>query len=299
MRALLIINPVAGQGRPHDALSTIRAALAPFVAETLITQGRGDAEAAARRAASRHEFDAVLVAGGDGTLNEVINGMMAVPDSDTAPLPLGLVPLGTQNVLAHELSLPRGDIEAVADVLRGGRTRALDLGRAGERYFALMAGFGFDAAVVRDVALPVKELIGPAAYALATLRALTKYRSTAVRLTLDGEEIASEAFVVVVANASSYAYRQIKMAPFASVDDGWLDVCVFERAPLDTMGFVTQIMAMLVRRHLRDPRVRYYRARRIGIDSTPPIAGQLDGDTFGETPLTIEIVAKALPVFVP
>lgn len=299
VKALLIINPVAGQSRPQEALAAIGGALAPLVAETLVTQGRGDAEAAARRAAHDREFDAVLVAGGDGTINEAINGLLAGSAPGAPPLPLGLISLGTQNVLAHELSLPRDDLDALARVIRAGHTRAIDVGRVGERYFSLMAGFGFDAAVVRDVALPVKELIGSAAYALATMSALAAYRSTSVQLSLDGETITSEAYLIVVANASSYALRHVKLAPFAAIDDGWLDVCVFERAPLDKVGFVTQIMAMLARRHLRDPRVRYYRARHIGIVSNPPIQGQLDGDMFGETPLTLEVVPKALTLFVP
>lgn len=299
VRALLIINPVAGHGRPQEALAAVGSAFMPLVGETLITQTRGDAEAAARRAARDRGFDAVLVAGGDGTINEAVNGLLAGTEPDAPGLPLGLIPLGTQNVLAHELALPRDDLVALARVFRAGRTRTVDVGRVGERYFSLMAGFGFDAAVVRDVVLPVKELIGPAAYALATMSALAGYRSTSVRLSLDGETIASEAYLIVVANASSYALRHVKLAPFAAIDDGWLDVCVFERAPLDKVGFVTQIMAMLARRHLRDPRVRYYRARRIGIVSDPPIQGQLDGDMFGVTPLTLEVVPKALTLFVP
>ncbi len=91
-------------------------------------------------------------------------------------------------MLAHELHIPRGDMAAQAAVFERGRTRRLDLGRSGARYFSLVAGFGFDAAVVREVALPMKELIGPAAYAFATLGALAKYRSTRFRLTLDGED---------------------------------------------------------------------------------------------------------------
>ncbi len=160
-------------------------------------------------------------------------------------------------------------------MLEGGKTRPIDLGRAGDRCFCLMAGFGFDAIVVQNVVPGVKDIFGPGAYALATFQTLAQYQSTSVTLTLDGEEVQSEAYLVVVANASSYALAQVKMAPFASIDDGWLDVCVFERAPGDRIGFVTQIMAMFARRHLRDPRVRYYRARRIVIDSTPPSKASL------------------------
>ncbi|MBV9850156.1 MAG: diacylglycerol kinase family lipid kinase [Armatimonadetes bacterium] len=308
MNALLIFNPAAGQGRPAEALEAARLAFSPFLREVVVTQGRGDAEAAARRAAECPGlFDAVLVAGGDGTLNEVLNGVL--PPSSGSPrigggggrhvLPVGLIPLGTRNVLARELGVPRGDMAAQAAVFERGRTRVLDLGRAGGQYFSLVAGFGFDAAVVREVALPVKELIGPAAYAFATLGALARYRSTRFHLTLDGQTISADAFLVLVANVSSYAFRQIRPAPFAAPDDGWLDICVFERAPTDKVGFVTQVLAVLARRHLRDPRVRYYRARRIEIMSDPPVQAQLDGDITGLTPLTMEVVPKALTVFVP
>lgn len=297
MNALLIFNPVAGSGRSAEELARVEAALGTLISQRVVTQGPGDAEAAARAAVG--VFDAVLAAGGDGTINEVVNGLLAASPADGRLPALGLVPLGTQNVLAHELGLPRGNLDAVAALLRAGKTREIDIGQAGTRRFALMAGFGFDAAVVGEVAKPVKELIGPAAYAFATLGALAKYRSTSVRLTLDGEEVLTEAFVVVAANAASYAYRQIKMAPFASLDDGWLDICVFERPLFDKFGFATQILALLARRHLRDPRVRYYRARRIRIESDPPIMGQLDGDMFAPTPLDIVLRPKALIVFVP
>ena len=298
MNSLLIVNPAAGQGKPQEALERMQAAFGSLLGGIVVTQKTGDAEAAARGAAAQG-FEAVLVAGGDGTVNEVVNGLLTAAGGPEA-LPLGLVPLGTQNVLAHELGLAAtDDLKAMAAILRAGKIRLLDVGLAGERYFVLMAGYGFDAMVVREVLRPVKELIGPAAYAFATLGALAKYRSTAICLTLDGEEIHSEAFLVVIANAASYAYRQIKLAPFAAPDDGWLDICVFERPRLDRVGFASQMMAVLARRHLRDPSVRYYRARTIALTSHPPIQGQLDGETCGETPVTVSIVPKALSVFVP
>ncbi len=302
MNALLVVNPAAGQGKPREALSALNIALKPLIGRVFETQKVGDAEAAAQ-AAAKEGFDALLVAGGDGTVNEVINGLMTAPGA-SGPLPLGLVPLGTQNVLASEIGLPAtDDLNAVAALLRAGKTRRLDLGQAGTRYFVLMAGFGFDAVVVREVLGPVKDLIGPAAYAFATLGALAKYRSTAITLTLDGETVRAEAFLVVAANAASYAYRQIKLAPFAAPDDGWLDICVFERPRIglgmDRVGFASQMVSVLARRHLRDPSIRYYRARTITLSSDPPISGQLDGETFGETPVTIRIIPSALSVFVP
>ncbi len=299
MNALLIVNPISGHGRLQESREALLAALRPFVRDVLVTQGPGDAEAAAHRAALSGQHDAVLVAGGDGTVNETVNGLVSARAAGGALLPIGVVARGTQNVLAHDLALPQHDLPGVAAMLTQGKTRPIDLGRAGDRCFCLMAGFGFDAIVVQNIVPSVKDIFGPGAYALATFQTLAQYQSTSVTLTLDGEEVQSEAYLVVVANASSYALAQVKMAPFASIDDGWLDVCVFERAPGDRIGFVTQIMAMFARRHLRDPRVRYYRARRIVIASQPPIQGQLDGDMFRATPLTIDVMPRALQVFVP
>ena len=295
MKSLLIVNPAAGQGRPQEALEALKAFLAPILGGVVVTQGRGEAERAARTAAA-DGYNAVLAAGGDGTVNEVVNGLLAAPGGSA--LPLGLLPLGTQNVLASELGLP-ADPDAALALLRAGRTRRIDVGRAGSRHFVLMAGFGFDAQVVGEVLRPVKALLGPAAYAFAAAGALAKYRSTHIRLRLDGEEVRSEAFLVVVANAASYAYRQIKLAPFAALDDGWLDVCVFERARGDRVGFASQMMAVLARRHLRDPHVRYYRGKHLVLESDPPIQGQMDGDAFGATPIEISLLPSALSVFVP
>ncbi len=298
MNALLIVNPAAGQGKPQAALDELQAALGPLVRDVHVTQRAGDAEDAARSAAWSG-FDAVLVAGGDGTVNEVVNGLLSAPQV----LPLGLVPLGTQNVLAHELGQAADNLDALEALLWAGKTRRLDVGRltsgAQTRCFVLMAGFGFDAVVVRDVLRPVKDLVGPAAYALSTLGALARYSSTAITLTLDGQEIRSETFLVVVANAASYGDKLIKLAPFAAPDDGWLDVCVFERPRVGRVGFATQMVAVLARRHLRDPSVRYYRAKNITLSSEPPISGQLDGEMFGTTPVTITILPSALSVFVP
>ena len=300
MKPLLIVNPVSGQTRPNDNCNALIDQLPLDAGGVVITDGPGVARKASFDAAfSEINYDSLWIAGGDGTVNEAINGLQDAVARGGKRLPLGIVPRGTQNVLAFELGLPHSDVLASAQMLKAQRTRTIDLGMADGRYFSLMAGFGFDAAVVDGVERPIKELIGPAAYAFATLGTLARYRSTRMRLTLDGETTHTDAYLVVVANAASYAYRQIKLAPFATLDDGWLDVCVFERAPSDRVGFATQIMAVLARRHLRDPRVRYYRAREIEIISEPAIHGQLDGERSGQTPVNIRIMPGAIDLIVP
>lgn len=298
-RALLIYNPASGASHPEDTLSSLQVALDPMVVETVVTQAKGDARSAAARAVRNPgKFDSILIAGGDGTVNEVVNGLLGDSVNRPSALPIGIIPHGTQNVLAGELDIPHQDLEKMHELFSRGKTREIDVGLAGDHYFTLMAGFGFDAAVIRDVARPIKQLIGPGAYMIASLGALAKYTSTYVTLTVDEEVHQTNAYLIIVANAASYGYKHIKLTPFATMDDGWLDICVFERAITDKVGFITQIMAVLARRHLRDPRVRYFRGRKISIQSEPEVMGQLDGDPFKSTPLSIEVIPSALSVFV-
>jgi YegS/Rv2252/BmrU family lipid kinase len=296
MKSLLIVNLQAGHRKTDDLWRRLKRTLGRQGTKIVATEHAGHAEQLAREAAESGAYDAILIGGGDGTINEVTNGIMAA--SGSAPRPnVGIVPLGTCNVLATELGIP-ADPDEAAEVIKAGKTRAIDIGRVGDHCFLLMAGFGFDADAVRGVALPVKSLVGASAYIVSGLAALAQSKASRIKLTLDEEKLICDAFMVVVANVSSYAFEQFKIAPFAALDDGWLDICVFERPPSDRVGFVAQIVMLIARRHLHDPRVRYYRARRILLESDPPIAGQLDGDSYGETPVEIAVVPKALNFFV-
>jgi diacylglycerol kinase family enzyme len=131
------------------------------------------------------------------------------------------------------------------------------------------------------------------------MAALAKYNASKVVITIDDERIESEAFVVVVANTSAYAVEHVKIAPFAAIDDGWLDVCIFERPPNDKIGFLGQILLLMARRHLGDPRVRYYRGKTVSVEATPPMLGQIDGDPARSTPVKIDIRHRAVNFFVP
>ena len=299
MQSFVIVNPAAGQRKPEDLRQSLKRAFRGTGSTFVLTDRPGHAEDLAREAAESGGYEAICVCGGDGTVNEAVNGILSANPGSARPK-LGLVPLGTCNVLATELCIPAGgSVEPACEIIRAGKTRALDTGKAGSRFFLLMAGFGFDADAVRGVAQPVKSLVGAPAYIMSGLAALAQSKASHVHLEIDGEELVSDAFLIVVANVSSYAFAQFKVAPFAALDDGWLDICIFERPPTDRVGFAAQIVLLLARRHLNDPRVRYYRGRRIRIESDPPIAAQLDGDLFGETPVEIEVVPKALEVFVP
>lgn len=292
MRLCVIANPVAGQSRPGSALPQIEEYLSAWAERLEIreTGGKGDGERIAR-GIGPGEFDVVAAAGGDGTINEVLNGL----GDHTA---FGLIPLGTANVLARELKIPVNDLRAACEVLRTGQPRPMDLGWCNGRRFCLMAGIGFDAEAVKEVVPNVKDLIGAPAYILSGLRALTIIKSP-IRYRIyqpDRRRMVFRGMMLVVANASGYG-GPIQIATDAGVDDGWLDLCLFrERRKLQ---FLWQWVLVLLRRHRDDPHFVYRRAKEVRVECTPPAAVQLDGDYFGRTPVEIRVLPDAVSVIRP
>jgi YegS/Rv2252/BmrU family lipid kinase len=257
--------------------------------EILTTGARGDAERFAH-GLNPAEWDVCVAAGGDGTINEVLNGL---PEG----LPLGVLPLGTANVLARELEIPLNDLPAAVDVLRTGTAKPMDLGWCNGRRFCLMAGIGWDAAAVRDVPPDVKHFLGAPAYVLSGLKALAdlpgplRYRITMA----DGVKVV-KGMMLVVANTSNYA-GDLKLAPEASVDSGTFDVCLFRET--SRLGFIGQLFNVLQRKQMDDPRFMYFHADELTVSCHPPAAVQLDGDYFCRTPVTLRVLPGAVNVIRP
>jgi YegS/Rv2252/BmrU family lipid kinase len=291
MRTRLIVNPAAGQGRPRRNLTHLRHCLRDygFKVETVLTHRVGEATVAAREAA-QSGYDCVLVGGGDGTVNEVVNGLAGTE------VALGVVPLGTGNVFAHNIGVPIS-IEGACEAMARGTVRQVDLGKANGRYFLLMAGIGFDAQVVQEVQPQLKSLLRGFAYVLSTLNNVFRYQTSRMRITLDGKhEMSLPAWLVMVGNVSSYAWN-IKVTSFARIDDGYLDVCIFPHR--GRLVGVRQAIRTLVGQHIAYREVEYHRAQRIHIVSTPPVPVQLDGDAHTITPVDIHVVHRALNVIMP
>ena len=293
MYTLLVVNPVSGQGRAArekrkllDLVSSM-----PHV-HTSMTSGPEDALRFAAEAAG-NGFDRVIAAGGDGTINQVISG---IGDSGLA---LGIVPLGTANVLAHELDIPSNDISAALSIIREGHTRLVDVARAGDRRFMLMAGFGFDAAVVESVSHRVKDVVGSMAYVSAAIEQLVRYTPTRFRLVFEeGPAYETEAFAVIVANCGTYAY-DFKIAPEAVFDDGMLDVLIFESGPGATLQFIGQALDSFFQTRIPGLNTAYFKSAKVRVESDPPVKMQLDGDVCGESEIDIEVLPKSLRLIVP
>jgi YegS/Rv2252/BmrU family lipid kinase len=287
--ALFIVNPLAGARSRADVVARVRAAGAELgwqiqVAET---QARGDATRLAREAAEAGR-QVVLVGGGDGTLNEVIQ---ALAGTATA---VGAVPLGTMNVWVRELGLALDPAEAVHQLLSG-EVRRIDLGRLNGRYFILMAGLGFDAEAVYVVDGVAKRRFGPLAVLAAGAIAALRTRGSRVRLRADRETFDTNAALVTVGNTRLWA-GAVRITHHATAADGLLDVCVFPGRSLLTK--LRYLLLVFIGRHDDDPDVIYLQARQLQIAARPPLPIQVDGEPFGTTPATIEIVPGALRVLV-
>jgi len=287
-RMLVILNPVAGQDDPARVRRQIGGALAfrgaPF--DLVETEGATDAQHLATQAASLG-YGRVVAAGGDGTIAEVITGLAGTS------VPLGIIPLGTGNQLAANLGIPP-DIERAVEVAVHGSPRPIDIGQLeGGRYFALMAGAGWDAEVMGSCSRELKERWGFGAYLFQGLKRVTAPPSALFHITADGTEFEIRAATVLIANAgqlfSSIFPMEVQIAPSASFHDGLLDICVF--APRTLPDVATLLWKVARRQYVGDDRMIYLQAREVSIQTDPPTITQVDGDCVGETPLH----ARAIP----
>jgi len=293
--ALVIYNPTAGRRRLrrlHEVLARLRAGGVDIRLEP--TNARGHAE---RLASEMAQADLVIAAGGDGTINEVINGLMAALTEGRIVPPLGLIPLGTANVLAREIGLAT-DPASVASTLLGTGEMDFRPGRLRNgtvmRHFGMMAGIGFDADVVGKVDLRWKRLLGRAAYGLASTGRWFAYRPHLFRLTIDGAPY--QAASVVVSRGRHYAGPFIA-APQASLAVAELHVCLFERTG---RAAVLRYGSALLRNAL--PRTAFYRvvgARQVEIQGHDGQIVQADGDIVATLPLQLDVAEQAIRLKVP
>lgn len=301
MKAQIILNPAAGQ---RDLRADLNRAVAYLESQGWAislaeTRARGDATALARMAAEAG-YDAVFVVGGDGTLNEAANGLAG---TDVA---LGVLPAGTGNVWAAEIGLlpiptplHRPNLLAAAQALSAGTTRWIDLGRAGERYFLLWAGIGFDAELVKLIeteARPMKARLGPLAYGITGVVAALRFQGRRVLLEIDDRRVRARVILVVVSNAQLYA-GAVRVAPGARLDDGRLDVCIFRGYGL--LYTLRHLIGIATGRHLHDPEVTCCQAERLSLRTRKPLQVHVDGDPIGTTPMEFQVIPRALRVMLP
>jgi diacylglycerol kinase (ATP) len=262
------------------------------------TTGPGDARRFAQAAVATG-YDIIAAAGGDGTVNEVLNGIGDEPDGFTRTR-LGVLPLGTVNVFARELKIPTR-LERAWQVLKRGHERNMDLGRVDfqekgqpqHRYFMQLAGAGLDARAIELVSWKLKKTAGPLAYVVAGFQALQETQPE-LRITSGGQTVTGE--LALLGNGRLYG-GPFEIFPGAQLDDGRLHACVFPR--VNTPSLMRLVPGLLLRKKFSEPLVRRVAGKTLELSSNIPAAFELDGEWVGQLPATFSVEPKKLRVVVP
>lgn len=305
LRTLVIVNPRSRNGatgrRWAGLEAQIRSALGPVESE--VTRGPRDAERLAREAV-RSGVERLLVAGGDGTLGEVVSGLLGAGLGGYAEL--GMLPLGTGSDYARSLGVPR-ELEAALECIAAGQTRRVDAGRVrfrGQRgeervaCFANVASFGISGLVDQIVNRSSKFLGGRVSFLLAALRAILRFRSERIALRVDGELVEDAPLVLATAANGRWFGAGMHVAPRASLDDGLFDVVVVK--DLSKPALLMKLPRLYAGTHLEDPAVRLVRGRIVEADAAPGrVPLELDGEPLGTLPARFEVLPGALRVIAP
>jgi diacylglycerol kinase (ATP) len=292
----VIFNPVARGNKARRfrrQLETIGATCA-----LKATGAPGDARRLAAEAV-REGFDLVVAAGGDGTVNEVLNGLGDAPEG-FARTRLGVLPLGTVNVFARELGLPPR-IERAWDILRRGSEMRIDLpcaefvagGARCRQYFIQLAGAGMDARAIELVDWEHKKKVGPLAYGIAGLKALREQKPEII-VHAAGREVRGE--LVLIGNGRFYG-GPLNTFPSADLRDGLLEICVFPH--VNWLTFLRCLPGLAVWRKLPEGVVQRVRAAAFEITEDAKAAFELDGEWVGHLPATFSVEREKLRVIVP
>lgn len=283
---VIICNPAARNASIKKvglALSYLRGK--GYRTELLLTAKRGHATQLARDSLG-YGPDMIVAAGGDGTINEVVNGMVG------SAVPLSVLPLGTTNVLARELNISC-DLYSALGVAVSGIPRSVSLGRiesphsSYSRYFCLMAGIGFDGKTVYDLKTGFKRFSGKAAYVFGGLRNVLFYSPEILRIRIGGSEY--EGTNVIIGKASKYG-GEFKVTPDASLTEAFLYTCIFKGDKRREL--LRYVLGVLRGKHLRDKDVVYIKSTDVEISGTAHI--QIDGDYLGTTPAKVSVEKEAV-----
>ena len=279
---LVILNPAARSERAKKSWKRIE----NFPHCTLrTTTAPGDARAVAERAVAEG-FTTIVAAGGDGTVNDVVNG---IAGSD---LTLGILPVGTMNVFAAELGIP-GDLDAAWAVIRAGHTRRVDLARANSRYFVQLAGVGLDAQVVQETSRNFKRNFGPLSYVISAAQIAARKPP---RLLVEADGVEREGSFVLIGNGRYYG-GPVAVFKDARIDDGLLDVLIFKN--LGYLDIARYLGTIFMGKHTNLADVEYFQTKKAAVRSDQDVPVEVDGEVIAQLPITFRISSRKLRVLVP
>jgi len=290
-RARLIYNPTSGREEMRRRLPDVLQRLEGYGFETSThaTAGEGDAALAAIEA-SRRDFDLIIAAGGDGTINEVVSGLARL---ESRP-PLGILPLGTTNDLARALGIPRA-WDAAIDVIAQGIVKQIDVGKMNDRYFINIAGGGSLTELTYEVPSRMKTMLGQLAYYMKGFEKLPRFRPIRMKVMSAEVELDEEMMIFLIANSNSVAGFE-KLAPDALIDDGVMDAFFLRKCSL--ADFI-RLASMVVRgEKVQDPLLVQFQTKHISIESPDYVQLNIDGEFGGTLPAEIRVIPKHIGIFI-
>ncbi len=276
-KARIIYNPTAGREVFKKELAAVleRLERAGYETSAHATTGEGDASKAAVHAA-RKKFDLIIAAGGDGTINEVVNG---IATEEYRPK-MGIIPAGTTNDFARALQIPRNLLEAT-DVIVEGHSMHMDIGLVNDQHFINIAGGGELTELTYEVPTRLKTMLGQLAYYMKGIEMLPFIKPTRARIEYDGEFIDEEIMLFLLSNTNSVGGFE-KIAPKAKVNDGYFDLLILRKTNL--AEFIRIATQVLRGSHIDDPNVIYAQAKHIKVIPDSRMQLNIDGEYGGLLP---------------
>ncbi len=285
MRFKLIINPIAGGRKGKTLTEKVLEKLKSWGIsfEHEFSRYIGHATEIARQSVKR--FDAVVAVGGDGTVNEVLNGVFGYN------IPLGILPVGRGNDFFKTISPSRLLDTIIRPFIETPKIEMVDVGKINNRYFMNVAGVGFDA-LVATIAEPIRFL-GPIAYLGSAIIGIIKNKGIKLKLNIDGEKMDLNALLVAIANGK-YFGGGMKIAPDASPWDGKLDICIAEN--VSSLEILKTLPKVYSGRHIYHSKIKMLKAECIEISSSEKIPAEMDGEVFYTDRIKVEVVPRGVPL---
>jgi len=292
MKVLFIVNPTAGKGRTIKIVPEIKAIMSELKEveyEISYTEKSGHATGIAKNAADQG-YDIVFAVGGDGTVNEVMNGLVKTNSA------LGVIPGGSGNDFVRTLGTKGDTAKIIKDAVNGTK-KLIDVGFINDRYFINISSAGFDAEAVLATEQAKKYFLsGSLAYLAGLISTILSGKPNRVKISIGDKEIEESILLIAVANGKYYGGGMMA-APDAVLDDEMFDVCIIRA--MSRIRMLSIFPQFMKGKHKKFKEVSFHRSDKVSIESLTPIAVNVDGEVFRDTKVTFEIIKKGLFITCP
>jgi len=280
---LLIINPKSGKEEYKRVVCACLEACSQINIKKTVK--KGDAEEFAKNS----KEGTIIVAGGDGTLNEVINGVL----KSKKKVKIGLIPIGTSNIVARGFDIPKSTSKAL-EIIKNNKTTVLDVGKANNKYFLIGAGIGIDAHMYKNVEPLVKRFFGEIAYPIALMKTIMTHEPQKLKVSSGKKKVSC--YYALICNIGRFS-KVFSVIPNSKHDDGFLDVIIFQNK--DIISQFRYCFGLATQKHMNFEDVHTFRAKNIHVGSDEEVIVHCDAELIGTTPVNITCEPKAITLIIP